>query len=475
MNDKKSYIEKCVLAVVIFLLLAVLLHSLGGTQLQYKSLREEQFQNNSSVGELLESTEVRQDFISNLDSLTAVSLCFSTYERNMEGFLTLDLIQSEQNILLSSIQLQASTLPAGGWHDIVFPEEITDIKGKKLSLVITGHSPQNAAPTLYRTDYELIPNRTLYLNGNPIDGELSIVLIGKHYFSYYAYYWHTVLILEILFILYLIFTYQRIQQGKTNLAITLYQLWKRYRFLIKQLVARDFKTKYKRSVLGYIWSFLNPLMTMLVQYAVFSTIFRTDIQNFPVYLLSGTVFFSFFTESVSQGLTAIVGNASLITKVYVPKYIYPITKVFSCAVNLLISLIPLLLLALFTKAPLRFTLVLLIIPLCSILIFSMGMALLLSTAMVFFRDTQYLWSIASLVLSYATPLFYPISILPEELRSILYWNPLYYMISFVRSILIEGVSPEPLFYFGSLGSAAITFLIGIVVFKKYQRKFALYI
>ena len=133
------------------------------------------------------------------------------------------------------------------------------------------------------------------------------------------------------------------KKGRTCLGLKLVHAFSRYRFLIQQLVSRDFKTKYKRSVLGIVWSFLNPLLTMLVQYVVFSTIFKSDIPNFPVYLLTGIVLFNFFSEACSMGITSILGNASLITKVYVPKYIYPVTRVLSSGINMLFSLVPLLL------------------------------------------------------------------------------------------------------------------------------------
>ena len=111
----------------------------------------------------------------------------------------------------------------------------------------------------------------------------------------------------------------------------------RYRFLIQQLVSRDFKTKYKRSVLGIVWSFLNPLLTMLVQYVVFSTLFKSSIPHYPAYLLSGIVLFNFFSETTTVGMTSITANAPLITKVYVPKYIYPLTRMLSSTINVALS------------------------------------------------------------------------------------------------------------------------------------------
>lgn len=140
----------------------------------------------------------------------------------------------------------------------------------------------------------------------------------------------------------------RDKRGKTTVLFNMLFVLKKYKFLIKQLVKRDFKVRYKRSVLGVFWSFLNPLLMMIVQYVVFSQLFKSDIENYPVYLLSGTVIFNFFNEGVGQSLTSIVGNAPLITKVYLPKYIYPVTRVFSSGINLLMSLIPLIIAALIT-------------------------------------------------------------------------------------------------------------------------------
>ena len=214
---------------------------------------------------------------------------------------------------------------------------------------------------------------------------------------------------------------------------------------------------------------------MIVQYIVFSTIFRSGIDNFPVYLLSGIILFNFFNEAVGQGLTAIVGNASLITKVYVPKYIYPVTKVVSCSINMTISVIPLLAVTLLTGTQLTKAVILLPYALACLLLFCIGMSLLLSTTMVFFRDTQYLWGIVSLVWMYATPLFYPENIIPAQFRFIQTLNPIYHYIRFVRTILIDGISPEPKAYFFCGISAIIMCVAGALVFKRYQDRFVLYV
>ena len=249
----------------------------------------------------------------------------------------------------------------------------------------------------------------------------------------------------------------------------------KYRFLIKQLVSRDFKAKYKRSILGVFWSFLNPLLTMIVQYIVFSNLFRFDIPYYPVYLLSGIIVFNYFSEACGMALTSIIGNATLITKVYVPKYIYPLTRILSSLVNLLISMIPLIIVTMLSG--LHPTKAYLLIPLMLVCLamFCLGLGMLLSAAMVFFRDIQFLWGVLTMIWMYLTPIFYPESILPEQVVWVLKINPLYYFINFLRSCVIDGVSPEPVVYVQCFLISLCVLAVGAWVFKKSQDKFVLYL
>ncbi len=250
---------------------------------------------------------------------------------------------------------------------------------------------------------------------------------------------------------------------------------KKYRFLISQMVARDFKTKYKRSVLGVFWSFLNPLLTMSVYYFIFSTLFKSDVKNFAVYLMLGIVSFNFFNEACGMTLRAIVDNASLITKVYVPKYIYPLARIVSSAVNLLISLAPLIIIAALTGLEFHLSAFLSVYFLICLVIFSMGMSLMLSALMVFFRDIQFLWGILSMIWMQASAIFYPESILPDRFRIVLQINPLYHFIKNIRICVLDGVSPDPLNYLICLGIALFMLFIGACVFKKLQDRFVLYL
>lgn len=262
------------------------------------------------------------------------------------------------------------------------------------------------------------------------------------------------------------------RKGKREYVISTIYAVKKYKFLLQQMVARDFKVRYKRSALGMFWSFLNPLLTMAVQYMVFSQIFR-NVDNFVLYLLSGTIVFNFFQEAVSQALGAIVNNTSLVKKVYIPKYIYPVTKVLSSGINFLISMIPLVLVALITGEQITISYLMLPYVMVCIVFFSIGWGMLLSALMVFFRDIQFLWSVFVMLWMYMTPLFYPESILAERYAWILDVNPMCQYVKFVRTIVIDGIAPEPELFLECLLFAACSVLIGGIVFKKTQDKFVL--
>uniref|UniRef100_UPI003FF0439E 5-bromo-4-chloroindolyl phosphate hydrolysis family protein n=1 Tax=Gemmiger formicilis TaxID=745368 RepID=UPI003FF0439E len=216
----------------------------------------------------------------------------------------------------------------------------------------------------------------------------------------------------------------------------------KYRPLIRELVTRDLKVKYRRSVLGYMWSILNPLLMMLLQTLVFSYMFRFDIPNFPLYLICGNTLFNFFNESTNMGMGSVLGNASLIKKVYVPKFIFPISRVVSSFVNLLFSLAAILLVMLITRSPFYWTILLVWAPLLLLLAFCCGMAVLLSALAVYFRDLQYLYGILTMAWMYATPLFYPISALPPFMVPVIKLNPLYLDMR-RKCLVVSGKAPDP--------------------------------
>lgn len=249
-----------------------------------------------------------------------------------------------------------------------------------------------------------------------------------------------------------------------------------YKELLRQLVIKDIKLKYRRSYLGYVWSILNPLLMMTVLVIVFSQLFRFDIPNFAVYLLSGQVLFSFLSEATTMAVSSIVSNAPLLKKTYVPKYIFTVSKITSSLVNLLFSLIALVLVMIFTQVSVTWHILWVPVILLEVYIFSLGISLILAATAVFFRDIQYLWGVFISIWMYLTPIIYPVSIISEEYR---WWydnlNPMYGYVTQFRDVVLNG-NPLPLEWLTQGFIVAFAFLfIGYWVFKRKQNQFILYI
>ena len=249
----------------------------------------------------------------------------------------------------------------------------------------------------------------------------------------------------------------------------------KYRYLLFELVARDIKVKYRRSAIGYLWSLLNPLLTMVVVSTVFSYVFKQDIANFPIYLLVGQIMFQFFAESTSMAMGSVIQNAALMKKVYIPKYIFPLSKVMSCSVNFVFSLAALFIVMLFTGTPVNFTILLLPFPIICIFLFSVGIGLILSVYAVYFRDLLHLYGVFTTMLMYLTPIFYPVSALPDWVKGIISVNPLYHFIFNMRTIVLDRAVPSAENVVLCLFFAIASVIIGTAVFRKKQAQFVLYI
>jgi lipopolysaccharide transport system permease protein len=250
----------------------------------------------------------------------------------------------------------------------------------------------------------------------------------------------------------------------------------RYRELFYQLVTRDIKLKYRRSFLGYVWSVLNPLLMMIVMYFVFSQMFRFNIANFPVYLITGNLLFGFMQSATSRAMGSVAGNAALLKKIYVPKYIFTVSAVTSDFVNMLFSLAALLLVMLATRTPFTWKIFFLFIPLLELYLFCLGTGLFLAAAAVLFFDIQHLWGVFCNAWMYATPIFYPVSLLPSWLKSIVtHFNPMYFYITQFRDLTIGSDSAFLPLAGGGLIWAAIVMLLGFWFFSATKRRFILYI
>ena len=425
--------------------------------------------------DLVAGTTVEQFFAVNINKLESISIQMGSYSRENYGTLTMELYSLEDNHILACEKYDVSLVTEGSLLTMVTEHVDKDLYGVPLKLKIYSDSSENEAVVPLMNISGNDGKNLLQSNGETLPGTLCMSVTGKDYLWIGQYYWIIVLAIAVLLSGYLIFVNYKESHSKKTFLGKLFFTINKYSFLIKQLVGRDFKTKYKRSVLGVFWSFLNPLLTMSVQYLVFSNLFRFDIPYYPVYLLCGIIMFNYFSEACGMALSSIVGNAGLITKVYMPKYIYPLTRIMSSLVNLVISMIPLFIVSMIsglfpTKAYLLIPYVLLCIA-----IFCLGLGMLLAAAMVFFRDIEFLWGVITTIWMYLTPTFYPASILPANIAWVLELNPLYYFITFLRCCIIEGVSPEPLLYLQSAVIAVGMFICGSVIFKKTQDKFALYI
>ena len=187
-----------------------------------------------------------------------------------------------------------------------------------------------------------------------------------------------------------------------------------YKPLLIELVSRDLKVKYRRSFLGYLWSLLNPLLMMTIMTVVFSYMFRFKIPNYPLYLICGQTLWSFFNESTTMAMSSVIVNGPLIRKVYIPKYIFPVSRVLSSFVTMSFSLAAILIVMLVTRVPLTWNLLLVPIPLVFLLLFCTGVGMALSALAVHFRDILHLYSVVVMAWMYLTPIFYPISALPEK-------------------------------------------------------------
>lgn len=251
--------------------------------------------------------------------------------------------------------------------------------------------------------------------------------------------------------------------------------WERNWFTTTSLISKDFKLKYRRSALGVVWSVLNPLLMMCVLTAVFSSFFKFSIENYPIYLILGNTIFALMADSTTEAMASIIESSSLIKKIRIEKMIFPLEKVLFQLVNFCLSLVAVAaVLAFFRIMP---TIYLLLLPLLLVyvVIFAAGISLLISALAVFFRDVCHLWSVVITAWTYATPLFYPVEILPEWMLVAEQFNPMYHYVMYFRDIALWGQNPGLMENFICLGFAVITFGIGLAVFRKLQSKFILYV
>lgn len=249
----------------------------------------------------------------------------------------------------------------------------------------------------------------------------------------------------------------------------------KYRFLFEELVKRDFKKKYKRTVLGMAWSVLSPLCMLLVMKLVFTNFFGRTMAHYTTYLFCGNLIFSFFSESTSQGMTCLLNNASIFSKVKVPKYLFLLSKNVQCLINFGLTLCVFFVFCIFDKIVFTWKFILLLYPICLLVIFNIGVGMILSALYVFFRDMQYLWKVFTQLLMYMSAIFYNIDKYSKSVQDIFLLNPVYLFIRYFRKIVIEASIPSPWFHLLMLADAFLALGIGCFIYKKYNHRFLYYL
>ncbi|MBZ9570425.1 ABC transporter permease [Methanobrevibacter sp. TMH8] len=250
--------------------------------------------------------------------------------------------------------------------------------------------------------------------------------------------------------------------------------FKKYKYLLYELIKRNIKLTYRRSSLGLFWTFLSPLLFTIVLSIIFSTFFKRSIENYPVYLLCGKLLFDFFSSGTKTAMNSLK-SASVIKKIYVPKYIFPLANVLGNYATFLISLSVLVLLVVVTGVNLTWNAFFMIVPFFLILLLTLSVGLVLATVVIFVRDVQHLWGVFTTMLMWGSAIFYPVSTVPEQFRFLFDINPVYNVILMLRNSILYGIAPTTYQMLFVFGFSMVFLIIGIVLLYKYQDKFILYI
>ena len=249
---------------------------------------------------------------------------------------------------------------------------------------------------------------------------------------------------------------------------------KQHKFLLEELIKRDFKKKYKRTLLGMGWSVLSPLLMLLVMRLVFTQFFGRGMEHYTTYLFCGNLIFSYFSEASNQGMSSLLSNSGIYSKVNVPKYLFLFSKNVQTLINFAITLVVFFLFCLLDQITFTWKFILLLYPIINLVIFNIGIGLILSALFVFFRDIQYLWSIFTQLLMYMSAIFYTIDSFSPMTQTLFHINPLYVYIKYFRLIVIDGTIPSIRIHLLAIGYALCALLIGALIYKKNNHKFLYY-
>lgn len=249
---------------------------------------------------------------------------------------------------------------------------------------------------------------------------------------------------------------------------------KKNKFSFEELVKRDFTKKYKRTILGMGWSILSPLLSLLIMWFVFGHFFASSIEHYVIYLFSGQIIYSYFTEATNNGMTSLLGNTAIFSKINVSKYLFLFSQNVSALINFGLNLLIFFAFVAIEGIAFRWNFFMLIYPIMCLIVFNLGVGLILSALYIFFRDMQYLWGIFTQLLMYMSAIFYQVDGYGKLIQNLFLLNPIYVYIRYFRKIVIENTIPTVQFHILAAVYAAIAFLIGAAIYKKNNLEFVYY-
>ena len=445
-------------------------------QNKYRRIKSEKLNPDETVNEILKNTDIIQKLnIEDTKRFSGVGILFATYARKTnKGFLNVSVFDENIQTKFFEKQINVKNIKDNQFLDIEIPE-INGKKVKNIVIQITSTSPKGKGITIWKSKNNSNEKNILEIGNKKIDGELIIEKFNKKMFITSQVFSLLLIVIsfilsQIIYMIYINLKYFIIFfKNKDDFFSGL----KRYSYLLWEMVVRDIKVKYKKSTLGLMWSVLNPLLMMIVMTIVFSTLFKSDIKNFPIYLLIGQITFSFFSDATNMAMMSIITNGSLLKKVYIPKYIFPASKTIFALVNFLFSLIAIAIVAVFTRQPISIHIIGLPLLIVYMFLFSLGIGLVLSSFAVFFRDLVHLYGILLLVWMYLTPIFYPVRIIPEKFLIFIKLNPMYHYISYFREILLYNRWPSFKMNIICLVFAILSLILGSIVFYRKQNELVL--
>ncbi|MCH5195602.1 MAG: ABC transporter permease [Oscillospiraceae bacterium] len=262
---------------------------------------------------------------------------------------------------------------------------------------------------------------------------------------------------------------------KNTSGIEAFQKFQQNEFLFSELIKRDFTLKYKRTILGVLWSMISPLVNLIVMWIVFRKLMGENINHYVIYLFSGQLVFNYFNEATTMGMTSLSDNSSIFTKVNVPKYLFLFSRNVASLINFGLTFIIYLIFVAIDGLPFTLSFVSLLYPILCMIILNLGIGLILSALFVFFRDMRYLWGIGTQIIMWLSVIFYSIDMTDPKIQKLFMLNPVYLSIKYFRSVVIDGTIPDLNFHllmaFYSIGF----FVVGCIIYKKKNQEFLYYV